>query len=1000
MNGDANDRVQEIFANALGLGPEERSRYISDQCGADQALLAQVGSLLDSFDRAGEAGFLDHPTHGGVESTESGHTEPSAEHVGTSIGPYELLEKIGEGGFGTVYKAEQRDPIRRLVALKIIKPGMDTRQVIARFEAERQALAMMDHPGIARVYDAGATQHGRPFFVMELVRGEPITLFCDRHRLDIPSRLELFRLVCSAVQHAHQKGVIHRDIKPSNVLVLLEDGRPTPKVIDFGIAKATESRLSEHTAFTEVRQFVGTPAYMSPEQAGLTHGDIDTRSDIYSLGALLYELMAGVTPFEIRPMADAGYLEIQRLIRDVDPPRPSTRLHASGSIASIAISRGSEPKRLGMMMRGDLDWIVMKALEKDRTRRYGTASDLSADIGRYLRNEPVEARPPTVRYRAAKFAGRHRVGLAFGSALLISLILGLIGTTAFALRAQRLGSIATIESATARVELARATEIKGLLSGMLSSLSPEIAMGRDTTILKVLLEATAERIRDGQIEDELVRAEVETTLAQVYVKLGDAASASPFAEHAFAVRNSQLGARHPDTTTTRILLADVAAGLGQTDRATELYRESIDVLTQTVGPADRLTLNTRLALLDHQRNAGPGPGLADELSELAAFSRDALGEEDPVTLTANQALANLHSVRGQPDLAIEILDPLVESLRLIRGEDHPQTILALSSLANNLVMTGRMIDAEPLAREAIERARRVFGDRHPGIPAVMNNLGFLLMRQGRADEALPIVREAVRLQSVNLGMDHPSVISSRVNLGSLLASTRQFEEATEVMAATLDVSRRVLGPDHPNTLRLLNNLGGVLIQQQRPAEARPILEESLRLKQAVVGEEHPDTVRSMINLATVLMQTGDAASAATLFGRAYQIRSATLGPTDPLRLRSALNLVPVLLGLDRPEEARSILDQELPGARVAWTESSPCELGIFLALASQTWSAMGELDAAVAHLREAYERCPPGAGRIGEQIRSAAAELADRLDAAGRGEEASSIRAFEPVPAP
>jgi eukaryotic-like serine/threonine-protein kinase len=522
LTGDASDRVQEIFASALELGPEERARYIDEQCGGDELLRAQVGSLLESFDLAGQEGFLDHPTQGGTPTepaTPSGSEPTGSERVGSTIGAYHLLEKIGEGGFGTVYIAEQREPIRRRVALKIIKLGMDTRQVIARFEAERQALAMMDHPGIARVFDAGATDLGRPYFVMELVRGEPITVFCDRQRLSVGERLELFRAVCSAVQHAHQKGVIHRDIKPSNVLVLMEDGRPAPKVIDFGIAKATELRLTEKTIFTEFRQFVGTPAYMSPEQAGLTHGDIDTRSDVYSLGVLLYELLTGVTPFDTRSLLEAGYGEIQRVIREVTPPRPSTRLSAAGSIADVARSRGSEPRKLGTLVRGDLDWIVMKALEKDRARRYESASAFAADVGRYLSDEPVEATPPSAAYSARKFIRRHRVAFAFGSALFAALTMGLLGTTAFALRAQHLGKIATAEAAAARVELERATEIKALLSGMLSSLSPEIAMGRDTTVIRSLLEIAGARIEQGQISDPLVRAEIAATIAQVYVTL-------------------------------------------------------------------------------------------------------------------------------------------------------------------------------------------------------------------------------------------------------------------------------------------------------------------------------------------------------------------------------------------------------------------------------------------------------------------------------------------------
>lgn len=992
MTGGTDDRVQQIFTGAIELEGEARDRFVAEACAGDPELLAQVGSLLASLDRAGQVGFMDRPT---VDSAgDEPHASPDfgEERIGGTIGPYHLLEKIGEGGFGTVYMAEQREPIRRRVALKIIKLGMDTRQVIARFEAERQALAMMDHPGIARVYDAGATERGRPYFVMELVRGEPITQFCDRDRLPVADRLELFRKVCSAVQHAHQKGVIHRDIKPGNVLVIEEDGRPTPKVIDFGIAKATEARLTEKTMFTEHRQFVGTPAYMSPEQAGLTHGDIDTRSDIYSLGVLLYELLTGDTPFDTRAMLDAGYGEIQRIIREDTPPRPSTRLSTAASIDQIAGSRGSEPRKLGTLVRGDLDWIVMKAIEKDRARRYESASAFAADIDRYLRNERVEATPPTAAYSARKFVRRHRVAFVFGSALLTALTLGLFGTTAFALRAQQLGKVATAEAAAARVELDRATEIKALLTDMLSSISPEVAMGRDTTIIRSLLDSAGSRIEQGQIRDELVRAEIATIIAQVYITLGDAPAALPFAERAFTTRVDRLGPDHADTTATRTVLADIAAGLGELARAESLFVESVERLTRTIGPDERLTLNTRLALLDLRGRMGPNPTLVDDMTALIEAARAALGEHDPITLTAGHALANELSRQGRPEDANRILVPVLEAMRQTRGDDHPETILAISSLGTNLTMAGRINDAEPPIREAIERSRRVFGDKHPGIPAIMNNLGFLLVRQGRAEEAVAVSREAVAIQAATLGPDHPAMIATRINLGGLLASTRWFEEAAESMRETLEASRRVLGPEHPNTLRLLNNLGGVLIQQGLPADALPFLEESLRLKQAIVGAEHPDTVRSMVNLATVRLQTGDPRAAAELFGRVYEIRSATLDATNPDRIRSAAYLAPVLLDLGRADEARRVVEAELDGARAAWAESAPCELGEFLSLAGRAAALAGDPEAGLRKLREAFSLCPAGPDQTDERSRTIAGHLADLLETLGEADEAAALR--------
>jgi WD40 repeat protein/serine/threonine protein kinase len=411
--------VETVFGEAMEIAtPAERSAYLDRACGGDATLRRQVESLLDATDRAGD--FLESPA--GMPTLT--HATPSpVEGPGAVIGPYKLLEQIGEGGMGVVYMAEQTHPIRRRVALKVIKPGMDSRQVIARFEAERQALALMNHPNIARVHDAGATESGRPYFVMELVRGIPITDYCDRERMPLAARLELFVLVCRAVQHAHQKGVIHRDLKPSNVLVTVIDGAAVPKVIDFGVAKATGPRLTERTLFTGFHQFVGTPMYMSPEQADLSGVDVDTRSDVYALGILLYELLTGSTPFDSEALRKAAFDEMRRMIREDEPPTPSTRLSSLGqTLTAVASKRACDPRHLDRAVRGELDWITMKALEKDRRRRYETANDFAADVMNHLTDRPVEACPPSPSYRFGKFARRNRAAMT--TAVLISAVVG------------------------------------------------------------------------------------------------------------------------------------------------------------------------------------------------------------------------------------------------------------------------------------------------------------------------------------------------------------------------------------------------------------------------------------------------------------------------------------------------------------------------------------------------------------------------------------------------
>src|SRR6266699_317850 len=392
-------REEAIFDAVLALAAEQRAAYLNQACGEDTQLRRRIELLLRSHDHAGE--FLDPALRAGTNRTLVVNPTAPSEKPGDVIGHYKIREKLGEGGCGVVYVAEQTEPVRRRVALKVIKLGMDTRSVIARFEAERQALAMMDHPNIARVLDAGATETGRPYFVMELVRGIKITDYCDQNHLNTSQRLELFVQVCHAVQHAHQKGIIHRDIKPSNILVTLHDGVPVPKVIDFGIAKATEGRLSDLTVYTELRQFIGTPAYMSPEQAEMSGLDIDTRSDIYSLGVLLYELLTGQTPFDGKKLVGAGLDEIRRIIREQEPPRPSTRISTltAEEQTTLARRRQVELPKLVSQIRGDLDWIVMKCLEKDRGRRYETANGVATEIGRFLNDEPVIARPPSTLYR-------------------------------------------------------------------------------------------------------------------------------------------------------------------------------------------------------------------------------------------------------------------------------------------------------------------------------------------------------------------------------------------------------------------------------------------------------------------------------------------------------------------------------------------------------------------------------------------------------------------------
>src|SRR5438445_176101 len=550
---------ETLFAQAIEIeSSEERAAFLEQACGNDPELQCEVEKLVIDHFRAGE--FLERPAAHIVATVD----EPSAaEGPGTIIGPYKLLQQIGEGGMGTVFMAEQTQPVQRKVALKVIKAGMDSRQVVARFEAERQALAMMDHVNIARVFDAGATATGRPYFVMELVHGIPITRYCDENRLTPRERLELFVPVCQAIQHAHQKGIIHRDIKPTNVMITLYDGKPVPKVIDFGVAKAIEQKLTERTLFTQYGTMVGTLEYMSPEQAEMSALGVDTRSDIYSLGVLLYELLTGNTPLTHKRVREAAYAELLRRMREEEPPRPSTRLSDSGeALASISAQRHMEPAKLTKLVRGELDWIVMKTLEKDRNRRYETAHGFAADVQRYLADEPVQACPPSTWYRLRKFARRNKGRVTAGLALAALLVLGTAGTSVGlgrALQAEKLATDRLIEvtrekerATTAKMEAKDEAAIAKAVNDFLQDdLLAEAAPDKNARNKKVTVEEVlgraASRIAGKFDQQPLIEAAIRLTIGDTYLKLGNFSAAQPHLQRAWDLRRRLLGDEHPDT---------------------------------------------------------------------------------------------------------------------------------------------------------------------------------------------------------------------------------------------------------------------------------------------------------------------------------------------------------------------------------------------------------------------------------------------------------------------
>jgi eukaryotic-like serine/threonine-protein kinase len=582
------DKLIELFNEARGkrVG-DEREAFLSQACGADSDLKEQVLLLLKAEADEGESDFLKR-----TPSIRS--TALITEKPGDRIGRYKLLQQLGEGGCGVVYMAEQEEPVRRRVALKVIKLGMDTKSVIARFEAERQALALMDHPNIAKVLDAGATDTGRPFFVMELVRGIKITECCDQNNLTTEHRLELFMQVCHAVQHAHQKGIIHRDLKPSNILVTLHDGLPVPKVIDFGVAKATsDQRLTDKTVFTAFEQFIGTPAYMSPEQAEMSGLDIDTRSDIYSLGVLLYELLTGRTPLDPEELLRSGMNELRRKIREDEPPRPSTRLSTmqAADLTTIAKHRQADVPKLVHLVHGDLDWIVMKCLEKDRTRRYETANDLANDLVHHMNNEPVMARPPSTVYRFQKFVRRNRVTFAASSAAALALMAGIAISIFLLVRENAATRRALVAERAARAERLRSEQATVLMT---KSGTAFLDRGDFESAERLLLDALAMR-RTGQDTEDGLTADLLAALAHLRHGQRDFAEAERFARECIEIRR-RLGQDGPALARTINFLADTRYERGALSDAEGFFREGLTIMRRH-GTNDPNTLQWSLYAL-------------------------------------------------------------------------------------------------------------------------------------------------------------------------------------------------------------------------------------------------------------------------------------------------------------------------------------------------------------------------------------------------------------------
>jgi eukaryotic-like serine/threonine-protein kinase len=848
----------DLFADALALPRGERASFLDRVCAGDPQKRARIEDLLTGHEEAEQ--FMASPVA-------EAFTKPD-EKPGDRIGRYKLLQQIGEGGCGIVYMAEQDEPVRRRVALKVIKLGMDTKEVIARFEAERQALALMDHPNIARVFDAGATESGRPYFVMELVRGLPITKFCDEHSVSTAERLKLLTEVCHAIQHAHQKGIIHRDIKPSNILVTLHDDIAVPKVIDFGIAKATHGRLTDHTLFTAFEQFIGTPAYMSPEQAELNGLDVDTRSDIYSLGVLLYELLTGQPPFDPKTLVQAGLDEIRRVIREVDPPRMSTRLSTLDDVDRITIARqrATAPAQLSTLLRGDLDWIVMMTLEKNRSRRYETANELALDILRYLHDEPVIARPPSAAYRMSKFVRRNR--LVFGATMAV--VIALCGGLAVATWRYQREKIARAGEATAR-ELAerRRSDVENinrfLVSDMLGSANPEVAQGREITVKDVLDNAAA-RIPQAFTGNPLLEASIRHAIGVSYQGVGQFDAAERQILAALETRRRLLGPEHADTLDTQSRLGALRRKQQKLPEAEKILRETRALQIRLLGPGHEQTLATTEELcmvLSWAKRPGEAEPLAREAwlagkkhlgaehratlatlhgflgsasretkrregdalyAELLSAQRRVLGPDHPETLgTMNDYGRHLHASGRRSEAGVELLREAVERAVRVTGPDHVHTILIQSNHAWLLCWSGRREEGLPLARKVVETSRRVFGPDKLLTQDCLNGLAEELNLAGRWSETVTLLREWIPLMRSG-GVPFPKYFGwSLTFLGHALNESGEFAEAEMALREAGTVWEKIFPQNDYRHAIPRAHLGVAVLGQKRFAEAEPTL---------------------------------------------------------------------------------------------------------------------------------------------------------------------------------
>jgi tetratricopeptide (TPR) repeat protein len=934
-------------------------------------------------------------------------------------GRYVLGRPLGEGGMGAVYHAEQTHPVRREVAVKLIRPGMDSERVVARFEAERQALAVMDHPNIAKVLDAGTTDDGRPFFVMELVHGAPLTAYCDAHRMTVRDRLGLFAQVCAAVQHAHQKGVIHRDLKPGNILVAEVDGRPVPKVIDFGLAKALAGDVLPDLSLDRVGGLLGTVQYMAPEQAGAGGPDVDTRADVYALGVVLYELLTGTTPLDRAAVRDLPLDEVVRRVREQEPPPPARRLGESGG-AAVAAARGVDPDRLRRLLRGDLEWVTLRCLEKDRARRYDTAAALAADVRRFLADEPVSAGPPSRWYKARKFVRRNRGTVTAAAVVLVALVGGVVGTSVGLYRAerQRVEAVTAWAAEAERAEGERRAKLDAERAADEERKAKELALRqrdqirrgidalgsvfRDLNLRKLdqagerlevalgrRLKAVAAGLTAESVGDPLVVAELQNVLGVSLLHLGHHAEAVGLLEEARATRSRLLGPEHVRTVAATSNLAEAYHHAGRADRAVALHGEVLASRRAAVGPDHPDTLFSMSNLAGAYQGAGePGKALA-LYEEVLGLQRVVLGPDHPDTLLSAHNLAEAYRLAGKVDRAVALQVEALARMRAVLGRDHPDTLMGLNNLAIAYKSAGKFDQAVALHEEALARMKERLGPTHPATLTAMANLASAYEGAGRADRAAPLQEEALRGRRERLGPDHPDTLFSMSNLAGAYWSAGQFDRSVPLYEEVLRRREARLGRDHPETLATVTNLGVNYHSAGRLADALPLLEEAVARMKVRLGPDHPDTLWSMDSLAAAYRDAGRKAEALALLQEVFERRRAALGPEHPAVLRAMNGLATTYWSAGRLDRSVPLFEEALKLQEARLGRGHPDTL-VTVANLGVNYKDAGRLAEAIPLLEEAHRASARHPG-----VRWVGAQLLDGYAKAGKAAEAAALARAE-----